>query len=143
MWIPVQDGRNLARGTTAIYRCVQSGGRLHARISARFTRRKRRSPRWRSRYRSSTRFLEHHERLHVSESCCSENETVSSKGRFSDTSESDYVQRQTKTGIGVLHEATIDDYWNVDEDKSLSKPWIGVTRFELLNKNPPGGHMWV
>ena len=53
-----------------------------------------------------------------------------------------HVQRQKETGIDVLHEATIDDYWNVDEDKSLSEPWIGVTRFELLNKNPPRRHMW-
>ena len=28
MCISVQDGRNLARGTTAIYRCVQSCGDL-------------------------------------------------------------------------------------------------------------------
>ena len=31
----------------------------------------------------------------------------------------------------------------IDGDKSLSDAWIGVTRFELLNKNPPSGHMWV
>ena len=30
-----------------------------------------------------------------------------------------------------------------DGDKSLSEPWIGVTRFELLNTNSPEGHMWV
>ena len=28
----------------------------------------------------------------------------------------------------------IDDYWNVDGDKSLSEPWIGVPRLEMLNK---------
>ena len=39
------------------------------------------------------------------------------------------VNRQTKTSIDVLHEATIDDYWNFDGDNSLSEPWIGVTRF--------------
>ena len=43
------------------------------------------------------------------------------------------VQRQTKTSIDVFNEATIDDYRNVDGDKSLSDPWICVTRFELLN----------
>ena len=48
------------------------------------------------------------------------------------------VQRQTKSS--VLHEASIDD-WNMDGDKSLSEPWIGVTRLELLNKNPAEGHM--
>ena len=25
-------------------------------------------------------------------------------------------------------------YWHIDGDMSLSEPWIGVTRFELLNK---------
>ena len=41
------------------------------------------------------------------------------------------------------NEATIDDCWKIDGDKSLSERCIGVTRFELLNKNPPEGHMWV
>ena len=36
-----------------------------------------------------------------------------------------------------------NDDCNADGDKSLSEPWIGVTRFELLNKDPPEGHMWV
>ena len=53
------------------------------------------------------------------------------------------VQRRTKTSIDLIHEATVDDYWNIDGDKSLSEPWISVTRFELLNKNPPQGHLWV
>ena len=44
------------------------------------------------------------------------------------------VQRQTKTSIDVLHEATIDDYWNVDGVMSLSEPRSGVTRFDLLNQ---------
>ena len=52
------------------------------------------------------------------------------------------VQRQLKTNIDVSHEATIDVYWNTEGDKSLSEPWIGVTRFELLNENEPGGHIW-
>ena len=29
------------------------------------------------------------------------------------------------------------------EDKSPSEPWMGVTRFALLNNNPPQGCMWV
>ena len=36
--------------------------------------------------------------------------------------------------------ATIDDDWHTDGDRSLSELWIGVTRFKLLNKNPPEGH---
>ena len=50
------------------------------------------------------------------------------------------VQRQTKTSIDVLHEATIDDKWNIgDKSLSLSEPWIGVTHLALLNKNPLEG----
>ena len=44
------------------------------------------------------------------------------------------VQRPTNTSIDALHEATVDDYWNISGDFSLSEPWIRVTRFELLNK---------
>ena len=47
------------------------------------------------------------------------------------------VQRQKKTSIDVLLEATIDEYWNIDGEKSLPEPWIDVTRFELLTKKPP------
>ena len=55
-----------------------------------------------------------------------------------------YIElRQTKTTFDVLQEVTIDDYWNVDGSKSMSEPWLGVTRFALLNKNPPEGNMWV
>ena len=46
------------------------------------------------------------------------------------------VQRQTKTSLDVLQEATIDDYCNMDGDKPQSEPWIGVIRFALLNKIP-------
>ena len=28
-------------------------------------------------------------------------------------------------------------------EKSLSEPWIGVTRFALFNPSPPEGCMWV
>ena len=44
------------------------------------------------------------------------------------------VQRQTTTSLDVVQEATIDDYWNIDGDKSLSEPWIGGTRFALPRK---------
>ena len=53
------------------------------------------------------------------------------------------VQGQTKTSIDLLQETTIGDYWNIDGDKSLSDAWIGVPRFEVLNKDPPEGHVWV
>ena len=53
------------------------------------------------------------------------------------------VQREAKTSLDVLQGTTFDDYWIFDGDKSLSEPWIGVTRFALLNKHHPEGHMWV
>ena len=48
-----------------------------------------------------------------------------------------------KQNNDVLQEANIGDYGNFYEDKSLSEPWIGVTRFALLNKNSPEGILWV
>ena len=52
------------------------------------------------------------------------------------------VQRQTKTSI-VSQDATIDDHWNMDGEKSLCEVWIGVTRFVLLKTNSPLGYVWV
>ena len=47
-------------------------------------------------------------------------------------------QRQTKTSIDVLHVATqtIDDDWNIDGDKRLSEPWIGMTKIRIAQQNP-------
>ena len=54
-----------------------------------------------------------------------------------------FVSRETKTSIDGLHEATIDDYSNIDGNKSLSEPWIGVTPFKLLHRNSPEGHVSI
>ena len=54
------------------------------------------------------------------------------------------VQRdKRKLAFDVPYEATTDDCWNVDGDKSLSESWIGVTRFELLTKNRQEEHLWI
>ena len=53
------------------------------------------------------------------------------------------VRRQRKSSLDLFPDATIDDYWNMDGDTSLSEPWIGVTRIAPLNKNPREGYMWV
>ena len=53
------------------------------------------------------------------------------------------VERETNTSLDVPQEATIDDCWNMDGDESLSEPWIGVTRFPLLSKNPPERYTWI
>ena len=51
--------------------------------------------------------------------------------------------RDTRTSLDALQEATIDDDWHMEGDKSKSESWIGETRLALLNNNPPEGYMWV
>ena len=51
----------------------------------------------RSRCRSSTRFPEHYEKLHISESCCLENKAVCSTERSSDTSELHWCPETNET----------------------------------------------
>ena len=47
------------------------------------------------------------------------------------------VEKQTISSLDVLQESTIDHSWNMEGDTSMSQPWIGGTRFELPNGNPP------
>ena len=46
------------------------------------------------------------------------------------------VTRSTHTDLDVMQDKHIDDYWNVDENKSLSDPWTGCTKFTLKKKHP-------
>ena len=47
------------------------------------------------------------------------------------------------TQIWTLHkEKRIDDYWNVDGNRSLSDSWTGFTKSTLLKETPPNGYMW-
>ena len=117
MRIPVQDGRNLARGTTAIYRCVQSGGNLMRESQQKSSEEKEeardadpdveaqldfwnimRDSMCRNHVASRTKLYVPNDDFPIPLNCI-------------------HVQRQTETGIDVLHEATLDDYWNVDGDK--------------------------
>ena len=52
------------------------------------------------------------------------------------------VIRSTCTDVDVLQEKRINDYWNVDVDRTLSDSWTDFTRFTLLNETPPKGYMW-
>ena len=52
------------------------------------------------------------------------------------------VMKSTHTDLDVALEKRIDDYWNVDGNRSLWDPWTGFTRFTLLNETPPKGWMW-
>ena len=36
----------------------------------------------------------------------------------------------------------VDDYWNVDSNRSQSDSWKGFTNFTLLEEKPPKGYMW-
>ena len=98
--IPMQDGRNIARTAAVLHRCVQSEGRLRARISTQFFTRKRRSPRSRSTCWSSTRFSVLLWNItYISESRWYENETSCSSRRFSHTSESHWCPETWKRAV--------------------------------------------
>ena len=91
-----------------------------------------------------TRFLELYGRWHFSKNVTPRTKLHAPKDDFPMPLNYHLVfQGQTKTSLDVLQEVTIDDYWNMDGGEPLSEPWIGLTRFALLNKNPPEGHMWV
>ena len=42
------------------------------------------------------------------------------------------VIRRTHSTLDVLQESRIDDSWNIDANRNLSKPWTGFTQFTLL-----------
>ena len=52
------------------------------------------------------------------------------------------VTTATETNLDVLQERDIDDYWNVDANRSLSDSWKGFTKFTLLKEKPPKGYLW-
>ena len=147
--IPCRTCEILQEWQPLFYRCRPQAG-IPATIFSR-----RRSPRSQSRSWSSTRFLEYSGRLHMLESCCSDDEAQEFRRTIFRYFRITFlmtnvrcliyldVLRQTKTSSDVFQEATIDDYWHIDGDKSLSEPWISVTRFALLNKNLPEGYMCV
>ena len=53
------------------------------------------------------------------------------------------VVRHMQKNVDILQEHKIVDYWNVDGARQLSATWIGFTRFTVLKKPPPAGHMWA
>ena len=46
------------------------------------------------------------------------------------------------TGLYVLQEKRIDDYWNVDSSRHVSDSWRGSTKFTLPKETLPKGYMW-
>ena len=51
------------------------------------------------------------------------------------------VKRSSHTNLDALQENRIDDYWNVDANRSLSESWTGLTKFTLVKEKPPRGYM--
>ena len=45
------------------------------------------------------------------------------------------------TNLDVLQEKRVNDYWNVDANRSLSDSVTGFTKFALLKEKPPEGYM--
>ena len=39
------------------------------------------------------------------------------------------VVRRTNTTLDVLQECQIENYWNSNDDRHLSGPWVGFTQF--------------
>ena len=52
------------------------------------------------------------------------------------------VTRSSDTNLDGLQEKRIDDYWNVNVNRSLSDSWTGFTKFTLLKEKPPKGYSW-
>ena len=52
------------------------------------------------------------------------------------------VTRTTHTNLDALQESRIDDYWNVDANRSFSDSWLGFTKFAFLNGKTSKGKLW-
>ena len=52
------------------------------------------------------------------------------------------VPWSTYTDLDVLEEKRMDDYWNMDVNRSLSDSWAGFTKFTFLQQKTPEGNMW-
>ena len=52
------------------------------------------------------------------------------------------VTRSTHTDFNVMQEKRIDDYWDVDSNRSLSDTWRGFTKSTLLKDKAANGFTW-
>ena len=53
------------------------------------------------------------------------------------------VYRHIETNLDSPSERTINDYWNVSLNVTLSDRWTGKTQFTILRPRPPPGYTWV
>ena len=88
-------------------------------------------------------FLKYHWKLHLQGSCRLKATVYMPKSDFPIPLRHNDFDKQTDTRLDVIHEKSINHYWNVDEDRILSDPCIGVTRFTILSKSPPDGQMRI
>ena len=79
-------------------------------------------------------FYRHHvePRVHL---CVPKEESFPTPLKFFD------VTSRSHINLKVMQEKRINDYWNVDGDRTLSDVWTGFTKFTLLSEKPPG-YMW-
>ena len=49
------------------------------------------------------------------------------------------VTRSTHTDLDVMQEKRVDDYWNVDSNRSRSDSWQGFTKFTQMKEKPLKG----
>ena len=133
----MQDGRNLARRTAVIHRCEQHGERLQARILTTLQKRNKKPEVQVQMLKLDNISEVFVEITNYRVMLLRERNNLFRWTVFPYLLSCIDVQRQKTTSIDVLLEATIDEYWNIDGEKSLPEPWIDVTRFELLTKNPP------
>ena len=49
------------------------------------------------------------------------------------------VTRSIYTDLDVMQEKRVDDYWNVDSNRSLSESWKGFAKLTIERKKHPKG----
>ena len=75
-------------------------------------------------------------RTHKMRSICVGGRNIPSPLKYMDAT------RSTHTDLDVMQEKRVDEYSNVDSNRSLSDSRKGFTKFTLFNEKPPKGYMW-
>ena len=81
-------------------------------------------------------FIYRHRNEHRVQLCVPKEETFPIALKYTD------VTRATYSNPDVLQEKRLDDYCNVDANRSLSDSWKGFTKFTLVKEKPPKVYMW-
>ena len=94
--------------------------------------------------KSSQRLLVYSRRFQLSSSYWTESSVICAERRIiSYSTELHWCSQSYIHNSGcVAQETGIYDSWDVDENRNLSDPWTGSTRFILLNERSPDGYTW-